>query len=121
MAILVVIDDLLFRSKIETSAAAAGVKVYWAVGPKEVMRALTGSWETAIVDLSAASTHPVESVRALRKTFPDLPIIGYCSHVQTSLQQQAKAAGASAVWPRSVFVENLPDLLNGRMPKAGAI
>ena len=109
--ILAIVDDLLFRSKLEAAAAQLGTPLTIAAdaGP-----ALDNgrSWGRALIDLNLSSGDPLAMIRSLRQAHPDMPIIGYCSHVQQDLQQQALEAGCTTVLPRSAFVQQLPELLS---------
>jgi hypothetical protein len=40
-----------------------------------------------------------------------ISLIGYLSHVQGELKQQAQEAGANVVMARSAFSQNLPQIL----------
>jgi hypothetical protein len=40
-----------------------------------------------------------------------ISVIGYLSHVQGELKQQAQEAGANIVMARSAFSQNLPQIL----------
>jgi len=42
-----------------------------------------------------------------------VPLLGFFSHVQTELQQAAKAAGFDRVMPRSAFTKQLSEILAG--------
>jgi len=46
-----------------------------------------------------------------------VPVIGYLSHVQTELAEQAKAAGCREVMPRSKFTMNLAAILTSTKPQ----
>ena len=113
VSVLAILNDLLFRSKLEGAAAALGVPLTVAASPEAVAEALrTGEvWKTALVDVN----HPaaLELIRLVRQQDSALLMVGYCSHVQTELQAQAREAGCSVVMPRSAFVQCLPDLLRG--------
>jgi DNA-binding NarL/FixJ family response regulator len=64
-----------------------------------------------IVDLNARNS-PLEAAQKVRAKQPDLPIIGFLSHVQTDLAAKARSAGFQQVMPRSQFAANLPQILS---------
>lgn len=113
MAVLIVVEDLLFRSRIEAAAAHLAVPVIAAADPAEVLqRGLeTTPWSLALVDLDTHSEAALEAVRRLRERSPTQPIVGFCSHVDVELRQRGLEAGCSLVLPRSAFVQQLPALL----------
>lgn len=110
--ILAIVDDLIFRSKLEAAAAQLGVALTIAADAGAVPR--NGQpWSRALIDLNLSRGDALAMIRDLRAAHPDLPVIGYCSHVQQDLQQQALEAGCAMVLPRSAFVRQLPELLSG--------
>lgn len=106
MAVLAIVDDLLFRGKIE--AAAAGCPVRFA-GGAEPLPAAEPPWTLILVDLNLTSADVLAVIRRAAQAAP--AVIGYCSHVQQALQAQALQAGCTRVLPRSAFVQQLPELL----------
>ena len=107
--ILAIVDDLLFRGKIEASAALLGT-------PLKVATGLPGNgqaWSRILIDLNLSRGDALAMIRELRAAHPGVPLVGYCSHVQQDLQQQALEAGCTMVLPRSAFVQQLPQLLGG--------
>ena len=107
-AILVIVDDLIFRTKIESAAARAGVPVVVARDQSTLMNA---SWPLAIVDLNLSTGDPMALIQAIRHAHPSAKILAYGAHVDTELHATARAAGCTWVAPRSVFVQRLPQLL----------
>jgi len=118
--ILVAVDDLLFSSKIRTTAKQAGVDLAFARTPPEILeqaRALRP--ELVILDLNSAKADPIATVAVLKQD-PDLRSIrtlGFVSHVHTSVIDAARAAGIDAVMARSAFAGQLAEILStaGRM------
>jgi hypothetical protein len=102
--VLVLCDDLLFWSKIQGAARAAGVPVVRASAlspaPAEIRRVL--------VDLQATSVDPF----TLPETWKDGPeLVAFASHVDLAAQERARRAGYHRVLARSAFVRELPELL----------
>lgn len=115
MGVLVLTDDLVFSSKIEAAARQLGAAICLVAKPDQLDPALREkTLRLAIIDLNSSGGAAINSVRAIHGQLPHLPILGYCSHAQQELQKQALAAGCSQVVPRSVFVQQLPDLLAGK-------
>ena len=110
--ILLVLDDLMFHSKLEAAAGQAGRPVQRIATAEELAAALASpAWPLVIVDLGWAGGDPIEAVRALRQAAPHGVIIGFYPHVQSGLREVALAAGCTEVLPRSAFVQRLPGLL----------
>jgi hypothetical protein len=94
--ILAVVDDLLFTVKISDAAKRVGLHV-------EFLKS----------DLNCNAVQPLKLISKL-KTDGDLKqisLIGYLSHVQGELKQQAHDAGANIVMARSAFSQNLQQIL----------
>ena len=109
--ILAIVDDLIFRGKLEAAAAQMGTPLMIAAQADRAPRPEQG-WSRALIDLNLSSGDALAMVRTLRQADPGMPVIGYCSHVQDNLKSQALEAGCTAVLPRSVFVQQLPELLS---------
>ena len=115
MAVLAIVEDLFFRSKIETTAAQVGTPVCVIGAPHPLPDPPGGSaWHLVIVDLNRSGNDSVEVIRLLRQALPTIPMLGYCSHVEVDLQARALQAGCTLVLPRSAFVQRLPELLAGK-------
>ena len=114
---LAILADLVFRSKLEAAAAHAGVplQVVREVPRPETVRAVA-AWHLVIVDLDESGRDPFEMVTAVRRLVPTAPLVGYYSHSDTECGLRARQAGCTVVWPRSVFVQRLPELLVGQYP-----
>lgn len=111
-SVLVVIDDLIFRSRLAAAAERAGVRAVWVRTAEQLAAALAApSWRLAIVDLGWMAGDPCEAIRALRQAAPAAPVVAYYPHVQTQQRDAAVAAGCTDVMPRSAFVQRLPELL----------
>ena len=112
--ILAAVDDLLFSSKIRTTAKQAGVDLVFARTPEDILsqsRALRP--ELIIFDLNAAKTDPINTVSTLRRD-PDLHAVrtmGFVSHVDNHLIVAARQAGVDEVMARSAFAANLLKIL----------
>jgi len=106
------LDDLFFRSKIETTARHLNIPLRFTEAKDLAKTCRDGKTAAVLLDLSA-NGNPLEVVTELRK-YPvtqDLPIIGFLSHVDRDLAQRAESSGVTRVMPRSEFSESLPDLM----------
>ena len=110
--VLAIVDDLIFRGKLETAAAQLGA-------PLALSMTLSGipqpgqAWSRIPIDLNLSTGDALDIVRALRQAHPSVPVIGYYAHVQEALGHAALDAGCSQVLPRSAFIRDLPRLLAG--------
>ena len=112
--ILVVADDLLFRSKISTVAKAMGVIVRAATTPDAAIeRAREDHPTLVLLDLDGGRPQPFEVLRRFAEDpeLKSLSTVGFVSHVHADLVRQARALGIGQVFARSAFVTALGDLL----------
>lgn len=112
--ILVVADDLLFRSKISSAAKAAGVVVRAATSPDAAMdRVREDRPSLILLDLDGGRPQPFEVLKRLAAddSLRAVPTMGFVSHVHARLVQEARALGIGQVLARSAFVAALPDIL----------
>jgi PleD family two-component response regulator len=115
--ILAVLDDLMFTSKIKTTAGQLGVTVTFA---RSAEAALAEMRKTApalvILDLNNPRTNPLAIVAGMKQdpALASVRTVGYASHVQTDVIDAARQAGVDAVMARSAFTQQLPDIL--RLP-----
>ncbi len=123
--ILAVVQDMFFAAKITAAAKRAGVEVSYVLDEKELLGAGPLP-QMIIVDLNNANLNnanlkkqglnPVELIGKLKAdpATREVRVIGFLSHVQGDLKREAELAGCDLVLPRSVFSQNLEDLLRGR-------
>lgn len=112
--ILAAVDDMLFSSKIRTTAKNAGIELVFARTPAEIVdqaRALRPS--LVIFDLNSIKAAPIETVAALKRdpALAAIPTLGFVSHVQTDVIDAARAAGIDDVMARSAFAARLAEIL----------
>ena len=112
--ILAVLDDLMFTSKIKTTASQLGVAVTFARSADAARSALASTPPSLVIfDLNNARVDPLGLVSEM-KTNPALatiPTVGFVSHVQTELIDAARRAGVTEVMARSAFVAQLGEIL----------
>lgn len=104
----------MFSSKIKTTATQLGVPVAFArtsAGALTDMRATTPA--LVILDLNSTRTDPLGTVAAMKAdpALAAIPTVGFVSHVQTELIDQAREAGVSEVMARSAFTQRLPEII----------
>ena len=68
-----------------------------------------------ILDLNNARTNPLGIVASMKEdpALASVPTIGYASHVQIDVINAARQAGVGEVMPRSVFTQQLAEILGG--------
>lgn len=122
--ILVVADDLLFRSKISTVAKSLGVVVRAATTPQAALERARADHPTLVLlDLDGQQPAPFAVLEqfAADPELRSLQTLGFVSHVHAHLVHQARALGIGQVLARSAFVQELPNILapHAEAPKGG--
>jgi len=113
--ILAILDDLLFTSKIRSTAGHAAVAIAFARSPEAALEQMrTGRPSLVIFDLNNPRTDPL-GILARMKADPALasiPTLGFVSHVDTATIEAARTAGIGEVLARSAFAGNLLSILS---------
>ena len=112
--ILAILDDMMFTSKIRTTAKQLGVAVSIARtrdGALADMRAQHPS--LVILDLNNPRTDPIGTVIEMKAdpALAAIATIGFSHHTQTEAIDAARRAGVGEVLARGAFFERLPDFL----------
>ena len=112
--ILAVVEDLLFTVKISDAAKRAGLDVEFVKSERDVIDKATHEKPLLVIlDLNFAAVEPLKLISKLKSDgeMKQISVIGYLSHVQGELKQQAQEAGANIVMAPSAFSQNLPQIL----------
>jgi PleD family two-component response regulator len=112
--ILAVVEDLLFTVKISDAAKRAGLEVEFVKSERDVIDKATQEQPLLIIlDLNFSAVQPLKLISKVKgdAQLKPISVIGYLSHVQGELKQQAQEAGANIVMARSAFSQNLPQIL----------
>ena len=115
--IIAVLDDLMFTSKIKTTAGQLGVAVTFARSADAALSEMRKAAPSLVIlDLNNARTNPLGIVASMRQdpALASVPTIGYASHVQVDVINAARQAGVGEVMARSAFTQQLADILVGR-------
>jgi len=107
--VVAVLSDLIFETKIRSTAQELGIEITVVRSHSELDIVLYRvSPILLIVDLNTAG---VDAVSVGDNHAPRPYIVAYVSHVDQDLAKQAAEAGADQVMPRSRFTADLPQLL----------
>jgi PleD family two-component response regulator len=119
--VLVLTDDLFWRTKIDHALKSSQTPGVFLDSPKELeKRADPTRVGLVLVDL-ALKEDPVPAIAALKKApkTKGIMVVGYCEHKQLELIERAKKSGCDQVLMRSTFSQNLGQLvLNYALPGA---
>jgi ActR/RegA family two-component response regulator len=105
-------DDLFFQMKVLETAKHLGMQFKVANTLDSLMELIATSPKLVIVDLNARSG-AIPAIERVRAEKNDVRMVGFLSHVQVGLAEQARAAGCDEVMPRSKFTQDLAQILSG--------
>jgi CheY-like chemotaxis protein len=111
--ILAVVDDLFFSVKISDAAKRTGLEVDFVKSEKDAVEKAKEKPLLIILDLNINALSPLKLIGKLKGSseLKSISILGFISHVQGELKQQAQDAGANMVMARSAFSQNLQQIL----------
>jgi CheY-like chemotaxis protein len=115
--ILAILDDLLFTSKIRSTAAPLGVTVTFARSSQAALERMRSEPPSLVIlDLNNPRTDPIGTIAAMKAdaALASIPTLGYVSHVDTATIDAARTAGIDDVVARSAFATNLREILSAR-------
>lgn len=113
--VLVVVDDLFFLSKIQTTLRHMGLASQVLTRAPAIHAYLQEASTPllAIVDLTLRTADAVALIQGMRTaaSAAAVTILAFGSHVAVDTRQQALQAGADRVVAKSEFSQHLPDLV----------
>lgn len=112
--IIVVLDDLFFFSKIKEAVKSLELDLEFLKNTNGLIQKLKSEKPSLIIfDLNSKATSPLVTIKDIKSSpeLKNIPILGYLSHVQTELKNEAAKAGCDLVLPRSRFSKDLKDIL----------
>jgi PleD family two-component response regulator len=107
--VLAVVNDLFFSVKLTEAAKRAGMALEFVKEPLEVMEKAKSKPQLIVFDLNFESADPLSLIGKLKGSAETkgISLIGYLSHIQGELKQQAQEAGCDMVMARSALSQNL--------------
>jgi CheY-like chemotaxis protein len=111
--IVAVLNDLMFRVKIEDAAKRAGFNAVFALSQREALERAKDPAALVLLDLNFAGSDPLDTIKKLKASdeTKGINVVGYVSHVQVDLKQAAQEAGCDVVLARSALSQSLPAIL----------
>ena len=110
--VLAVVSDLFFSVKLTEAAKRSGLALEFVKEPKVVIEKAQEKPSLIIFDLNFEAAQPLKLITKLKSKADTkgISLIGYLSHIQVELKQQAQDAGCDMVMARSAFSQNLPQI-----------
>jgi PleD family two-component response regulator len=110
--VLAVVNDLFFSVKLSEAAKRAGMSLEFVKEPGEVLEKAKDRPQLIVFDLNYEPAEPLSLIGKLKGSADtkSISLIGYLSHIQGELKQQAQEAGCDMVLARSAFSQNLSQI-----------
>ena len=110
--VLAVVSDLFFSVKLSEAAKRNGLAIEFVKDGTEVIEKAKSRPTVIVFDLNFEAVEPLKLISQLKGS-PEtrgVSLIGYLSHIQGELKQQAQEAGCDMVMARSAFSQNLSQI-----------
>jgi len=107
--VLAVVSDLFFSVKLSEAAKRNGLAIEFVKEGAEVLEKARTKPTVIVFDLNFDAVEPLKLISQLKGS-PEtrgVSLIGYLSHIQGELKQQAQEAGCDMVMARSALSQNL--------------
>ena len=107
--VLAVVSDLFFSVKLNEAAKRNGLAIEFVKEGIELLEKAKSRPTVIVFDLNFEAIEPLKLIAEL-KASPEtkgVSLIGYLSHIQGELKQQAQEAGCDMVMARSALSQNL--------------
>jgi PleD family two-component response regulator len=110
--VLAVVNDLFFSVKLTEAAKRNGLTLEFVKEGKLLLEKAEGKPSLIIFDLNFEAVEPLKLISELKgqPLTKGISLIGYLSHIQVDLKQQAQQAGCDMVMARSAFSQNMPQI-----------
>jgi PleD family two-component response regulator len=110
--VLAVLTDLFFTVKLADAAKRSGLAIEFVKDSAEVLAKARQNPALIIFDLNYDAVEPLTLISKLKgdAETKSISLLGYVSHVQGELKQQAQEAGCNMVLARSAFSQNIPQI-----------
>jgi len=104
--------DLFFSVKLADAAKRAGLALEFVKESKDVLAKAKQRPSLIVFDLNFEAAQPLQVISKLKEDAETkgISLLGYLSHVQGELKQQAHDAGCNMVLARSQFSQNMPQI-----------
>jgi len=104
------VEDLMFRAKVDAAARNLSIPVRFVERASDLAAACAEQPAVAFLELTPEILQILAGMKKDRRT-RDVPVVGFLSHVDKKLAEDARAGGVDRVLSRSQFSETLPDLI----------
>ena len=104
------VEDLMFRAKIDSAGRNLSIPVEFVARLEGLSKACADEPAAVFVELTPAALPVIAKLKKSAKTGA-VPVVGFLSHMDKKLAEEAREQGADRVLARSQFSETLPELI----------
>lgn len=108
--ILVAVKDLLFRSKIELAAKAAGAELSFAPRGRRLSDVAAES-RPGLVIADLAEPGALDELAVVREALPEAHLIGYAGHLEGEILSRAQAIGVDEILSKGQLSATIGQIL----------
>jgi len=121
--VLVIDEDLLFSTRVESTLGKLGYEVFVTNDPEEAVEIAESSrLALTIVNFGREGLEPLKTVAKLKLVFQPSPILGFLSHkLIPDVRDEAREAGCDLLVANSALVMRLPQLMQRLAPLDGSV
>jgi CheY-like chemotaxis protein len=111
--VVALLSDLMFTVKIQDAAKRADVEAVFVKTRADAVAQAKLHPELLVLDLNYAGGQPLPLITELKKDeeTSGVPLLGYVSHVETELIQDARTRGCDRILARSAFSQDFASIL----------
>ena len=121
--VLVIDEDLLFSTRVESTLLKLGYDVLVTADPDEgISVAETNALSLTILNFGREGLRPLETVAALKGVYQPAPVLGFLSHkLIPAIRDAAREAGCDLLVANSALVLRLAQLVERLAPLDGSV
>ena len=121
--VLVIDEDLLFSTRVESTLHKLGYEVLVTADSDEgIAFAEANEISLTILNFGRDGLHPLETVAALKAVYQPAPVLGFLSHkLIPGVRDSAREAGCDLLVANSALVLRLPQLVERLAPLDGSV
>ena len=121
--VLAVVTDLFFSVKLSEAAKRNGLALEFVKEGNSLLEKAKAKPSLIVFDLNFEAVNPLQLIAKLKGSADTkgISLIGYLSHIQAELKQQAQVAGCDMVLARSAFSQNMLQIFKRHSSTIGSL
>ncbi len=104
------VEDLMFRAKVDAAGRNLSIPVEFVARLEDLPKSCADEPAAVFIELTPDALPVIARLKKGART-RTVPVVGFLSHVDKKLAEEAREHGTDRVLPRSQFSETLPELI----------